>query len=342
MREVRLSLSGPVVPLAEAAARHAGARSAADALRRLSREPRSGREHRLRPAAAPDRVAGAAARADRAACCSVRRRRCCFRGRSSPRRRRSCTSPTTRPSCAMPISAGRQEFLRSFRASRSRQSQACLPRTGRRVHVRAKQARSERARAEPSTAYALHRDLLHLRRDDPVIRAPGRPASTARCSLPNAFVLRYLGGADGDRLLIVNLGCDLDLAPMPEPLLAPPPTAAGGVLWSSESPTYGGSGTRAARSRIRDCTCPASRPCCSARKPDRFPTTRTRPMSADLQRIVRRPPAIRSTATIRCRAASGSSPTASAAMRRAPSPASSRGAITGCSSPRCRRRSAAS
>ena len=44
-------------------------------------------------------------------------------------------------------------------------------------------------------------------------------------------------------LLIVNLGADLTLAPMPEPLLAPPEDRAWQILWSSESPSYGGGGT---------------------------------------------------------------------------------------------------
>ncbi len=32
---------------------------------------------------------------------------------------------------------------------------------------------------------------------------------------PEVFVIRYLGGAGGDRLLVVNLGRDLDLVPAP-------------------------------------------------------------------------------------------------------------------------------
>jgi maltooligosyltrehalose trehalohydrolase len=44
-------------------------------------------------------------------------------------------------------------------------------------------------------------------------------------------------------LLIVNLGPDLHLDPAPEPLLAPPRGAGWTLLWSSEDPRYGGSGT---------------------------------------------------------------------------------------------------
>ncbi len=45
-----------------------------------------------------------------------------------------------------------------------------------------------------------------------------------------------------DRLLLVNLGSDLALEPVPEPLLAPLTASGWEVLWSSEDPRYGGSG----------------------------------------------------------------------------------------------------
>ena len=47
----------------------------------------------------------------------------------------------------------------------------------------------------------------------------------------------------GDRLLLVNLGRDLDLDAAPEPLLAPPGGCRWTVEWSSESREYDGSGT---------------------------------------------------------------------------------------------------
>ena len=58
-----------------------------------------------------------------------------------------------------------------------------------------------------------------------------------------AFVLRFFGTHHDDRLLVVNLGRDLHLNPAPEPLLAPPADRGWGILWSSEDPRYGGSGT---------------------------------------------------------------------------------------------------
>jgi maltooligosyltrehalose trehalohydrolase len=92
-------------------------------------------------------------------------------------------------------------------------------------------------------ALALHRDLLRLRREDPVLRRAGTVRVDGAVLMPQAFVLRYPGGGDGDRLLIVNLGCDQDVTPMPEPLLAPSEGGHWALLWSSESIRYGGQGT---------------------------------------------------------------------------------------------------
>ena len=61
-----------------------------------------------------------------------------------------------------------------------------------------------------------------------------------------AFVLRFFGREEtegDDRLLVVNLGCDLHLDPAPEPLLAPPVGKVWEIIWSSEDYEYGGTGT---------------------------------------------------------------------------------------------------
>jgi maltooligosyltrehalose trehalohydrolase len=60
---------------------------------------------------------------------------------------------------------------------------------------------------------------------------------------PEAFVLRFFGEAGDDRLLLINLGRDLDYSPITEPLVVPPPNGDWRVVWSSEDPRYGGSGT---------------------------------------------------------------------------------------------------
>src|SRR6185312_3959180 len=84
-----------------------------------------------------------------------------------------------------------------------------------------------------------------LRRDDPVLGR--RPARVDGAVIgEHAWMLRFFAedaARDSDCLLIVNLGLDLALAPMPEPLMAPPEDRGWRILWSSESPSYGGSGT---------------------------------------------------------------------------------------------------
>jgi maltooligosyltrehalose trehalohydrolase len=92
---------------------------------------------------------------------------------------------------------------------------------------------------------ALHRDLLALRREDPVFSAQRADLIDGAVLANEAFVLRCANLDGAVRLLIVNLGADLDLGCAPEPLLAPPRDSSWQVLWSSESPKYGGRGSRA-------------------------------------------------------------------------------------------------
>jgi maltooligosyltrehalose trehalohydrolase len=91
--------------------------------------------------------------------------------------------------------------------------------------------------------YALHCDLLALRREDPVFHHQQPRSLDGALLAPQAWVLRFFGGAAGDRLLVLNLGADVRLDPAPEPLLAPPRGGAWRLLWSSEDPRYGGRGT---------------------------------------------------------------------------------------------------
>jgi maltooligosyltrehalose trehalohydrolase len=144
------------------------------------------------------------------------------------------------------VCKGRAEFLAQFRSLATPEAQAvlrdpCDPQT----FELSKLDLSERERH--AEIYALHRELLRLRRSDPVFRAQ-RPGGLDGAVLGDeAFVLRFFGEAagqlDDDRLLLVNLGRDLHLHPAPEPLLAPPAGMHWEVLWSSEDPHYGGLGT---------------------------------------------------------------------------------------------------
>ena len=140
-----------------------------------------------------------------------------------------------------PVAEGRREFLSQFPSLRDPEVAAALARPGDdSTFLRCKLDVSERERH--AEAYALHADLIRLRRSDPVFsgtstRVDGNVLGT------DALVLRYFGGESGDRLLVVNLGRDLDLSPAPEPLLAPCADRHWRLAWSSEAVRYGGRGT---------------------------------------------------------------------------------------------------
>ena len=99
-----------------------------------------------------------------------------------------------------------------------------------------------------ATHLALHRDLIALRRHDPVLCAGIREIDGAVVG-PQAFAIRFFAEEGNDRLLVVNLGVDLPLAIAPEPLLAPPDLQHGWIpLWHSDDPRYGGRGAPALES----------------------------------------------------------------------------------------------
>jgi maltooligosyltrehalose trehalohydrolase len=140
------------------------------------------------------------------------------------------------------VSRGRREFLKQFANLALPEMQAAIPEpTDPTTFERSKLDVSERQKH--TEIYALHRDLLRLRRQDPVLHAQ-RPGGLDGAVLgTETFVLRFFGTHGDDRLLVVNLGINLHLDPAPEPLLAPPEHRVWETLWSSEDPRYGGMGT---------------------------------------------------------------------------------------------------
>jgi maltooligosyltrehalose trehalohydrolase len=146
------------------------------------------------------------------------------------------------PELAAAVRKGRTEFVGQFRSVATPEVQQRLPAPhDPDTFQRSKLDLGERA--SHAEVYALHRDLLRLRREEPVFRAQ-RPGGVDGAVLgPEAFVLRFFAEDGADRLLVVNLGRDLHLDPAPEPLLAPPEGERWETLWSSEHPRYGGAGT---------------------------------------------------------------------------------------------------
>lgn len=146
------------------------------------------------------------------------------------------------PELAPLVKKGRDEFMAQFPTVATSEMQSRLPQPeDPALFARCKLDLGERERH--AAAYSLHRDLLHLRREDPTFAAQGAQGFDGAVLGDAAFVLRFFGAGSGDRLLIINLGPHLHLWPMPEPLLAPPPGRRWRLLWSSEHPRYGGHGT---------------------------------------------------------------------------------------------------
>jgi maltooligosyltrehalose trehalohydrolase len=145
------------------------------------------------------------------------------------------------PELAAAVRKGRLEFLSQFPSLATLVIQEGVPDPeSPETFARCKLDLKERE--THAEALALHRDLLELRREDPVFRAQGAGWLDGTVLGREAFAIRFFGETAGDRLLIVNLGMDLDLEPVPEPLLAPLTGSRWEVLWSSEDPQYGGSG----------------------------------------------------------------------------------------------------
>jgi maltooligosyltrehalose trehalohydrolase len=99
--------------------------------------------------------------------------------------------------------------------------------------------------ARNQSTLALHRDLLKLRREDPIFSRQDWRMIDGAVVGPEAFLLRWFAEDEGDRLLCVNLGRDLDWQPVTEPLAAAPKDREWRLLWSSEQFEYGGAGTAA-------------------------------------------------------------------------------------------------
>ena len=142
---------------------------------------------------------------------------------------------------AKKVKQGRREFLHQFPSLATEAMQSQLPdATDPEVFASCKLDFSERIRHHET--YALHQDLLHLRRADAAFNLQELGAVDGAVLGGRALVLRFFAPDGKDRLLLINLGMDTMLGPVPEPLLAPPPGTTWQVLWSSENPRYGGTG----------------------------------------------------------------------------------------------------
>ncbi|RYZ37316.1 MAG: malto-oligosyltrehalose trehalohydrolase [Myxococcaceae bacterium] len=141
------------------------------------------------------------------------------------------------------VQKGRDDFLAQFASARqAMETEGFHLPIGEEAFRRSKLDWGERARH--TEALALHRDVLRLRREDPVFAAQDLTRLAGAVLGPQALVLRYAGSEqEGDRLVLLNLGTGLDSEPCPEPLLAPPSGRSWRLLLSSDQARYGGMGT---------------------------------------------------------------------------------------------------
>jgi maltooligosyltrehalose trehalohydrolase len=147
------------------------------------------------------------------------------------------------PKLSAAVDQGRKQFLAQFPAYGRPETQALVSDPGALTTFLATKLNLGE-RATHAGDYAMHRELLRLRREDVVLARQDRTAVDGAVLGSRALALRFFGGAAGDRLLVLSLNDDLDLAPMAEPLLASP-TGRWRLLFSTEDPQYGGSGVLA-------------------------------------------------------------------------------------------------
>jgi maltooligosyltrehalose trehalohydrolase len=86
--------------------------------------------------------------------------------------------------------------------------------------------------------------LIALRRASPAFHDRNRFGVDGAVLASSAFLLRYSAAeraAPDDRLLVVNVGAEVDVPVFSEPLLSVYPHQGWQVVWSSEAARYGGS-----------------------------------------------------------------------------------------------------
>jgi maltooligosyltrehalose trehalohydrolase len=143
------------------------------------------------------------------------------------------------PDLQAAIHDGRRQFLGQFTRQRGLTDPPAPTATGREAF--------EASRLDPPTepehlaALLMYRDLLTLRREDPGLgRQPGMVGATAGV---RTLILRTIVDSVADeRLVVVNLAPDLNLAALPLPVVAPPAGHQWSAFWCSEDLRYGGSG----------------------------------------------------------------------------------------------------
>jgi maltooligosyltrehalose trehalohydrolase len=142
------------------------------------------------------------------------------------------------------VDNGRKEEMSQFPSVSDPEMLAMLPRPD--AIETFEQARldwGELERVEHKQMLALHRDLIALRKSDPVFSAkPRRGGLDGAMIGDRACVVRFFAEDGMDRLIILNMDGEEHLSIVPEPLLAPPGGMEWEMLFCSDHPRYGGTG----------------------------------------------------------------------------------------------------
>jgi maltooligosyltrehalose trehalohydrolase len=143
------------------------------------------------------------------------------------------------------VSKGRNDFLHQFPYLAQPEMQPYLPSPDKiTTFTQCKLNFSDREKNYET--YQLHKDLLKLRRSDDTFNGNNFSHIDGAQLSVQVILLRFFSTKrNDDRLLILNFGTDYETIPAPEPLFAPHAHHDWELLWSSESPDYGGHGKAA-------------------------------------------------------------------------------------------------
>ncbi len=141
------------------------------------------------------------------------------------------------------VARGRSEFMAQFPTIACAQREAGALDIGEHAFARAKLDWRELEGPLQRGALGLHRALLRLRKEEPALAAQDRARISGATLSEQALVVRYFCD-EADVLLLLNLGSDLLLSAISEPLLAPPAGAEWSPLLHSEETRFFGQGAR--------------------------------------------------------------------------------------------------
>ena len=142
------------------------------------------------------------------------------------------------------VRKGRIEFLKQFPSLNDDAFASWMP-------APAERATFERSKLDWSECAAnthivsLHKDLIALRRETGIFGQDAKGRVDGSVLDPSAFLLRYFAQDPQDeRLMLVNMGPNIAVDSIADPLHAPPEGMQWTLVWSSEELIYGGGGKR--------------------------------------------------------------------------------------------------